>query len=168
MFQRGANKARFPVVMTGYARDQVDSVVGKYERRRSEQWRRRSENTSKLAEADRRVQALEARVSELEREGGAVGSWLARMANELLEGTEQVGRELESRVLSQAEAEGEELKQKAEAAESARARTEEIVAKAERERDELSRWVEESHGQVAQFLEEGKVAAEEKPERCGR
>jgi hypothetical protein len=36
MFQRGVRKARFAVAVTGYARDQVDSVVGKYERRRSE------------------------------------------------------------------------------------------------------------------------------------
>ena len=161
MFQRGAHKARFPVVMTGYARDQVDSVVGEHERRRSELWYQRSQMGTSLAEADGRVQALEARVSELE-EWGAGGSPVGELADELLHKAKEIGLELESRVLSEAEAEREELKQKAEAAESARARTEEIVAKARRDREELGRWVEESHRQVAQFLEEGKVAAEEK------
>ena len=107
------------------------------------------------------MQALEARVSELE-EGGAVGSSLARMANDLLGRTEQVGGEFRRYAVSEAEAERGELAQTREIEESARAHADEIVAKAERERDELSRWVEESHRQVAQFLEEGKFAAEEK------
>ena len=159
MFQRGAHKARFPVVMTGYARDQVDSVVGEHERRRSELWYQRSQMGTSLAEADGRVQALEARVSELE-EWGAGGSPVGELADELLHKAKEIGLELESRVLSEAEAEREELKQKAEAAESARARAEELVAKARRDREELGRSVEESRRQVDQFLQDSRMMAE--------
>ena len=162
MFQRGAHKARFAVVMSGYARDQVDSVVREYERRRSELWYQRSQMGTSLAEAGGRVQALEARVSGLE-EWGAGGLPLGELADELIHKAKEIGLELESRVLSEAEAEREELKQKAtEPTESARGRAEEIVAKAQRDREELGRTVEESRRQVDQFLEEGKVAAEER------
>ena len=159
MFQRGAHKARFAVVMSGSARDQVDSVVGKYERRRSELAAQRSQMGTSLAEADGRVQALEARASELE-EWGAGGSPLGELVDELLHKAKEIGLELESRVLSEAEAEREELKQTAEAAESARARAEEIVAEARRDRDELGRSVEESRRQVDQFLHDGRMMAE--------
>jgi ClpP class serine protease len=107
------------------------------------------------------VQALEARVSELE-DGGAVESPLAKMANDLLGRTEQLGGEFQRYALAEAEAERGKLAQTGEAQESARAHAEEIVAQAERKRDELSRLAEESHGQIAQFIEEGRVTAEER------
>jgi hypothetical protein len=153
----------FRTVISGYDRAQVDAVVKEYKRRRHEQASRGSENETKLAEADRRVQALEARVSELE-EGGAVGSSLARMANDLLGRTEQLGGQFRRYAEAEAEAEAErgELAQTGEIEESARRHAEEIVAQAERERDQLSRLVEESRGQIAQLIEEGKVTAEER------
>ena len=114
-----------------------------------------------LAEADGRVQALEARVSELE-EWGAGGSPLGELADELLHKAKEIGLELESRVLSEAEAEREELKQTTEAAESARGRAEEIVAKARRDRDERGRSVEESRRQVDQFLQDSRMMAEQR------
>ncbi len=159
MFQRGVRKARFAVVMSGYARDQVDSVVGKYERRRSELAAQRSQMGTSLDEADSRVQALEARVSEVE-EWGAGGSPLGELADELLHIAKEIGLELESRVLSEAEAEREELKQTTEAAESARGRAGELVAKAQRDRDEQGRTVEASRRQVDQFLQDSRMMAE--------
>ena len=159
MLRRGGREARFGVVMSGYDRGQVDSVVGDYERRRSELWYQRIEKENSLAEADSRLQALEARVSELE-EWGAGGSPLGELADELLHKAKEIGRELESRVLSEAEAEREELKQTTEAAESARGRAGEIVAKARRDRQELGRTVEESRRQVDQFLQDSRMMAE--------
>ena len=155
MFQRSARKARFAAVMTGYARDEVDAVVGDYERRRSKLWAQRMQNGTNLAEADGRVQALEARVSELE--SGASGSPLPELANDLLHKAKEIGLELESHVLSQAEAEREELKQTTEAAESARGRAGDIVAKAQRDRDELGRSVEESRRQVDQLVQDSRT-----------
>ena len=84
------------------------------------------------------------------------------MADELLRKAKEIGRELESHVLSQAEAEREELKQTTKAAESARGRAEEIVAKAQRDREELGRTVEESRRQVEQFLQDSRMMAEQR------
>ena len=85
------------------------------------------------------------------------------MADELLRKTKEIGREFRSRVLSEAEAEKEELKQMAtEPAESARARAGEIVAKAQGDRDEQGRVVEESRRQVDQFLQDSRMMAEQR------
>ena len=129
MLRRGAREARFALVSDGYARDEVDSVVEQYERRFNETRVQLERTELNLAEADGRVQALEARVSELE-EWGAGGSPLPEMADELLHKAKEIGRELESHVLSQAESKRDELKQTTEAAESARGRAGELVAKA--------------------------------------
>ena len=161
MLRRGGREARFALVSDGYARDQVDTVVEQYERQFGETKVQLERTDLNLAEADSRLQALEARASELE-EWGADGSPLPELANDLLHKAKEIGRELESRVLSEAEAEREELKQKAGAAESARARAEEIVAKARRDRDELGRTVEQSRRQVDQFLHDGRMMAEQR------
>ena len=159
MLRRGGREARFVLVRDGYARDQVDTVVEQYERRFHETKVQLERTDLNLAEADGRVQALEARVSELE-EGEADRSPVSELADDLLHKAKEIGRELESHVLSQAEAEREELKQKAEPAESARGRAEEIVAKARRDREELGRSVEESRQQVDQFLQDCRMMAE--------
>ena len=151
--------APFALVSDGYAQDEVDSVVEQYERRRSELAAQRIEKENSLAEADSRLQALEARASELE-EGGAGGSPLPELANDLLHKAKEIGRELESHVLSQAEAKRDELKQTTEAAESARGRAGELVAKAQRDRDEQGRTVEASRRQVDQFLQDSRMMAE--------
>ena len=156
MLRRGAREARFAPVDDGYARDQVDSVVEQYERRFNETRVHLERTELNLAEADGRVQALEARVSELE-EWGAGGSPLPELADELLHKAQEIGRELESHVLSQAEAEREELMQTTEAAESVRGRAGEIVAKAQRDRDEQGRSVEESRRQVDQLVQDSRT-----------
>ena len=162
MLRRGAREARFAVVApTGYARDEVDSVVEDDERRFDETRVQLERTELNLAEADGRVQALEARVSELE-EWGAGGSPLPEMADELLRKAKEIGRELESHVLSQAESKRDDLKQTTEAVESARGRAGEIVAKARRDREELGRTVEESRRQVDQFLQDSRMMAEQR------
>ncbi len=161
MLRRGAREARFALVSDGYARDEIDSVVEQYERRFNETRVRLERTELNLPEADGRVRALEARVSELEEEG-AGGSPLPELAEELLHKAKEIGLELESRVLSEAEAEREELKQTTEAAESAGARAGEIVAKAQRDRDEQGRVVEESRRQVDQFLQDSRMTAEQR------
>ncbi len=108
-----------------------------------------------------RLQALEARASELE-EWGAGGSPLGELADDLLHKAKEIGLELESRVLSEAEAEKEDLKQTTEAAESARGRAEELVAKAQRDRDEQGRTVKESRRQIDQFLQDSRMMAEQR------
>ncbi len=158
MLRHGAREARFALVSDGYAQDQVDSVAEQYERRFNETRAQLERTELNLAEADGRVQALEARVSELEE--GTGGSPLPDMADELLHKAKEIGVELESRVLSEAETEREELKQATEAAESARTRAGEIVAKAQRDRDEQGQSVQESRRQVDQFLQDSRMMAE--------
>ena len=163
MFERGVHEVRFPVGFGGYAREAVDTVVEQCELSISETRAQRERTEASVTEADGRVQALEARVSELE-DCGAAGSWVTERANELLEKVRQTGRDLQDKVVSQAQAERESLKQRAttEPTEAARARAEEIVAKARRDRDQLARMVEESHRQVVELLQEGRIMAEER------
>ena len=163
MLQRGVHEVRFPVGFGGYAWEAVDTVVEQCELSISETRAQRERTEASVAEADGRVRALEARVSELE-DRGAAGSWVTERANELLEKVQQTGCELQSKVVSQAKAEKEGRKQGAttEPPEAARARAEEIVAKARRDRDQLVRMVEESHRQVVELLEEGRVMADER------
>jgi hypothetical protein len=160
MLQRGLRKGRFGVVISGYDRDQVDSVVREYERRRRDWWDKRVQNTSKLAKADRRVQALEGNVAELER--GAGRSPLPAGLDEFFDRSfAQLGRDARSFAVSAVEGEREALTHTREIVESARAQANEIVIKAERERDEVNRSVDESRQQVDQYLQESKILAEE-------
>jgi hypothetical protein len=163
MFERGVHEVRFPVGFGGYAREAVDAVVEQCELSSSETRAHRQRTEASVAEADGRVQALEARVSELE-DCGAAGSWVTERANELLEKVQQTGCELQNKVVSQAQAERESLKQRAmtEPTEAARAKAEEIVAEARRDRDQLARMVEESRRQVVELLQEGSIMAEER------
>jgi chromosome segregation ATPase len=163
MFQHAPQEVRFAVVLGGYARHEVDSVVGQNEGRVREARTRLEQTELSLTEANSRVQALQARVSELE-EDVAGPSRVSELANEVLDKTEQIGRELRSKVVSQAEAEREELRKMAatEAVESARAQASEIVAKAQRDRDELSRTVEQSRSQIDQFVHDSRMMAEQR------
>ena len=161
MFQRSDQKPRFGVARDGYDRDQVDSVVARYERRFDDTRAQLERTELNLDEANSRVRDLEARVLELE-EWGVGGSALPELADELLDKAQEIGREFRSYVLSRAEAETKEAKQSTEALESARARAEEIVFGAHRHRDEIARAVEESRRQLDQYLQEGRNTAEQR------
>jgi hypothetical protein len=161
MLQRGLRKARFRVVMSGYDRDQVDSVVRECDQRRHHWSNKLLQNGSTQAEADRRVRDLEAKVAELE--GGAGLSPLPAGLCEFFDKSfAQLGRDARSYAISAVEAERENLTHTSEIVESARGQADEVLAKAERERDEVSRSVDESRLQVDQYLQESKILAEEK------
>jgi len=163
MFHRGGHEVRFAVAFGGYAREAVDTAVEQCELSISETRAQRERTDAAVAEADSRVRALEARVSELENSGPA-GSWVAQLADELLDRLHQTGRELQSKVVSQAQAEAENLTPMAttQHTEDSRARAEKIVATALRDSDELSRMVEESSRQIAELFQEGRTMAEER------
>jgi hypothetical protein len=160
-FRRHTREARFNVVSDGYAQDEVDSVIGQHERSFDNTRDQLKQTELSLAEADSRVQALEARVSELE-EWGVGGSALPEMAGELLDKAQEIGREVRRYVLSQAEAETNEVKQATEPLDSTRARADEIVVKAHQDRDDIDRSVEESRRQIDQYLRESSAIPEQR------
>jgi cell division septum initiation protein DivIVA len=164
MPQRGVHEVRFPVAFGGYAREAVDTVVEQCDLRIRETRAQRERTEEAVAEADGRVQALEARVADLENSGAGGSLGLTDLAEEFLENVQQTGRDLQNKVVSQARAEMERLKERAtmEPTEEARARAEEIAATARRNRDQLARMVEESHRQVVELLEEGRTMADER------
>jgi hypothetical protein len=164
MFERGGHEVRFAAAFGGYDRRAVDTTVEQCELSVSETRAQLEQTEESIAEADRRVQALEARVPELENSGAGGLLGLTELGDEFLEKVQQTGRDLQNKVVSQAQTEGESLKQRAttEPTEAARAQAEEIVEKARREGDELARMVEESHRQVVELLQKGRIMAEER------
>jgi chromosome segregation ATPase len=161
MLQRGLRKSRFRVLMSGYDRDQVDTVVQEYERRRHEWSNKRVQNSSTQAQADRRVRELEAKVAELE-DGAGRSPLPAGLVEFLDQSFAQLGRDARSHAISAVEAERDTLTHTREIVESARAQAEAVVANAERERDDVSRSVDESRQQVDQYLQASKILAEDR------
>ena len=163
MFEDGVHQVRFAVGLGGYNREAVDTAVKQCELSMSDTRAQLERTEASVLEADERVQALEARLSTLENRGGS-GSRLTELVDAVLDKAEHVGRELQSRVVAEAEAERQELQRKdsTEPTDTARIRAEEIVAQAQRQRDELNDMVEESHRQVVELLQEARVMAEER------
>jgi hypothetical protein len=149
----GDPEVRFAeVMMGGYAREPVDSLVEQCELRFRETCAQVEHVERRAADAESRVQALEA-----DSNRSATSAAFDQLVEEVLE---EEARVIESYVISQAERERQECKDVAkEYLDKARARAEEIVAEACQEREGAERALAQSRRQVDQLLDEGRVMA---------
>lgn len=147
-------RPQFERAIRGYSRNEVDSWLACHHRPTVELMAR-------SAQATRRVCDLEATVAELERRT-ADAPPLESLADAVLRNAVLVSRDVQRRLILEAEAERDEVaNHAAQVVRAAEARAAEILAAAEGDREEVDEIVDEARRQVDLFLQEGKALARE-------
>lgn len=159
-------RSRFAVVMRGYDRDQVDSILEACERWAREAQAHMDGTDDKLTEADRRAAALEDRLSELEDRAGeapqSVQSLTARV-QQMLDLAHEAADELRSAVQDEARTDKELAERDiARLRQAARTRADEIATAARRRLEQATPSTQAVRRQAEQHIEEGRARAAER------
>ncbi len=159
-------RSRFAVVMRGYDRDQVDSILEACERWAREAQAHMDGTDDKLTEADRRAAALEDRLAELEDRAGeapqSVQSLTARV-QQMLDLAHEAADELRSAVQDEARTDKELAERDiARLRQAARTRADEIATAARRRLEQATPSTQAVRRQAEQHIEEGRARAAER------